>query len=35
MSEYVETARRVIRCEAQGLSEIEAALDGRVAERKG
>ena len=31
MSEYVETARRVIRCEAQGLSEIEAALDGPLA----
>ena len=26
MSEYVETARRVIRCEAQGLSEQEKAL---------
>ena len=32
MSEYVETARRVIRCEAQGLSEIEAALDGPLAQ---
>ncbi|SDK45576.1 KpsF/GutQ family sugar-phosphate isomerase [Paracoccus chinensis] len=31
MSEYVDTARRVIRCEAQGLSEIEAALDGPLA----
>lgn len=32
MNEYVDTARRVIRCEAQGLSEIEAALDGPLAQ---
>ena len=28
MSDYVETARRVIRCETAGLSALEAALDG-------